>query len=215
MNIETKNLSVKYKNKKILNGINFRLQKGEKVFLLGPNGSGKSTFAKALLGLIDFEGEIYFKKKRLSSKKDFFSIYKHINYVFQNPNEQLFMPTVLDELLFGALNFGFSLKDAQKKVDYYLEYFDIKYLKNAYIHELSGGEKRIIAICSILIFEPDILILDEPTNDLDLKKIGKLFEFLRETNKGILFITHHNYALKTFKNWKKYYLFNGNLKEIK
>ncbi len=214
MKLETKNLVISYKNKIILNNVNFKIEKGEKVFLLGHNGAGKSSFAKALMGLIPFKGKIFFNDMEISSKKDWMNYYRHVNYVFQNVSEQLFLPTVMDELIFGPVNFGYSIKEAKNLARYYLKYFEMEHLENAYIHELSGGEKRIVALCSILTFEPDIIILDEPTNDLDIKRLGKLLKFLKETNKGILLITHYNFIIKSFYSWEKYYLKDGKLLNI-
>ena len=214
MKLEAKKLVISYKNNLILDNIDFKIEKGEKVSLLGHNGAGKTTFAKALMGLVPFEGKIFFNNKKISSKKDWRNYYRHVNYVFQNVNEQLFLPTVIDELVFGPVNFGYSLKEAKSLARYYLKYFEIEYLENAYIHELSGGEKRLVALCSVLTFEPDIIILDEPTNDLDVKRVGKLLKFLKETNKGILLITHQNFIVKSLFSWEKYYLKNGKLLNI-
>jgi len=214
MKLETRNFTVNFKSKIILDNINFKIEKGEKVFLLGHNGAGKSTFAKALMGLISFEGKILFNNKEISSKTDWLNYYKHVNYVFQNVNEQLFLPTVIDELIFGPINFGYSIKEAKSLAKYYLKYFEIEHLENTYIHELSGGEKRLVALCSILTFQPDIIILDEPTNDLDKKNLEKFLNFLKHTDQGILLITHHSFIIKSFSFWKKYYLKDGKLLDI-
>ena len=208
-----KNFSVTLKNKPILNNINFSLEPGEKVFITGPNGAGKTTLVEAILGFIPFEGELFFKNKLIKTKKDFQELRKNIGYVFQHPDDQLFSPTVEEELAFGPLNLGWNREKIRKKIEEILKYFRIEHLKTKNIYELSGGEKRIVSIACVVIMEPEVIIMDEPSNGLDEVNFKILIDFLKTSKKSIIVVTHDKELINELP-WKVYLLKNCKLKAL-
>ena len=208
-----KNFSVTLKNKSILSNINFSLEPGEKVFITGPNGAGKTTLVEAILGFIPFEGELFFKNKLIKTKKDFQELRKNIGYVFQHPDDQLFSPTVEEELAFGPLNLGWNREKIRKKIEEILKYFRIEHLKTKNIYELSGGEKRIVSIACVVIMEPEVIIMDEPSNGLDEVNFKILIDFLKTSKKSIIVVTHDKELINELP-WKVYLLKNCKLKAL-
>lgn len=193
-----KNLSYKTNEKVILDVLNFEIEKGKSYALIGCNGSGKTTLMKVLAGVIlDFEGELYFFDKKLdrstfdSLYKDGF--YKKVGYMFQDTDLQLFNLNVFDEIAFGPRQF-LDEKEAEKRVLEISKLFGIENLLESDILNLSGGEKKKVALASILVNNPDVLILDEPTNDLDPKNIRffvRVLSELKEVGKTLIISTHH------------------------
>jgi len=208
-----KNFSVTLTNKPILKNINFTLEPGEKVFITGPNGAGKTTLVEAILGFIPFEGELFFKNKLIKTKKDFQELRKNIGYVFQHPDDQLFSPTVEEELAFGPLNLGWNREKIRKKIEEILKYFRIEHLKTKNIYELSGGEKRIVSIACVVIMEPEVIIMDEPSNGLDEVNFKILIDFLKTSKKSIIVVTHDKELINELP-WKVYLLKNCKLKAL-
>ncbi|MFI3229511.1 MAG: ABC transporter ATP-binding protein [Bacillota bacterium] len=185
--IEIKNVSYEKKGCKILNNITITINKGERIVLLGDNGAGKSTLTKMMLRLIKpttgavvqhIDGKI----GQRANKKWF----KKVAYVFQNPNYQLFMPTVEEELLFSA----HSLEYCQQIVDK----FELEPLLDRHPQSLSEGQKRKVGVATMLAMKPDIIVLDEPTVGQDYKSLKKLVDIIneinREQNTTIITITH-------------------------
>ena len=165
--LEIKDLSYEYKGGfKALSDVTIKIGNNESVGLIGANGAGKSTLFKALTGLIDFEGEITVDGL-LSDKKNIAQIRKKIGYVVQESEDQMFMPKVIDDVMFGLLNYGTSREEAVRISDEILESLDLLYLRDRYNHTLSGGEIKMAAIATILALKPDIVLFDEPTSSLD------------------------------------------------
>ena len=165
--IEFQDVSFSYDKKTpVVQNINMVIEKGETVGLIGANGAGKSTIMKLMLGLLKPEGEILVdglavKKENLSD------IRKKVGYVLQDSDNQMFMPTVYEDMMFGLRNYGMPLEAAEQQVDEVLEQLGLQELKYRYNHKISGGEKRMAAIATILAMRPDILLMDEPTIALD------------------------------------------------
>jgi cobalt/nickel transport system ATP-binding protein len=213
--LEVKNLSVERNGKLLFEDINFSLRKGEKVFITGPNGCGKTTLVETIMGFVKpLKGEIYFSGKKVENEGDFYRLRTSVGYVFQNPDEQLFSPTVEEELAFGPLNLGLNRKEVEKRIKQVFELFEIEHLRKRVTFQLSGGEKRIVSIACVLTMEPKALILDEPTNALDGIHFSRLVEFLNNTDKGLIVITHDDRLLKAFP-WKVYELKNGELSLVR
>ena len=165
--IEFRNVSFAYeKNRPVLSGISFHIDEGENVGLIGANGAGKSTVMKLLLGLLQGEGEILVHDIPVC-KDTLAEIRKICGFVLQNSDDQMFMPTVLEDLMFGPVNYGMTRQEAEKKADAVLAELGIAELKNRYNHRISGGEKRMAAVASVLAMEPEVLLMDEPTAALD------------------------------------------------
>ncbi|MBR2780439.1 MAG: ABC transporter ATP-binding protein, partial [Eubacteriaceae bacterium] len=165
--LEFRNVSFGYdRTSPVIRDLSFKINDGETVGLIGANGAGKSTVMKLILGLLSGEGEILLdgvevKKETLSD------IRKKIGFVLQDSDDQMFMPTVYEDMIFGPMNYGMSREEADRKADEVLEKLGITQLKHRHNHRLSGGEKRMAAIATILAMEPEVILMDEPTAALD------------------------------------------------
>ncbi len=196
--IEIKNISFEYENEIILKNISFDVKNKEKLVLLGINGSGKSTLLKIIDGLLfPKNGEYFYKNEKITSKKlknrDFIKKFrKEVVLLFQNPDSMIFNPTVYDEIAFGLRQL--DIGNVDEKVKYWAEKLGIyKYLDTPPFN-LSGGEKQKVCLASLLVLEPEVLLLDEPTASLDPRSTGWLIDFLYELDITTI-ITTHNLSL--------------------
>ena len=166
--IEMKQVGFAYeKNRPVLQKLSFRIGKGESVGLIGANGAGKSTVMKLLLGLLSpSEGEVLVDGMRVE-KKTLPQVRRKLGFVLQNSDNQMFMPTVYEDMIFAPLNYGLSREEAEKRVDAALEQLNLQELKHRHNHRISGGEKRMAAIATILAMEPEAILMDEPSAALD------------------------------------------------
>ncbi|NPA12298.1 MAG: ABC transporter ATP-binding protein [Epsilonproteobacteria bacterium] len=185
--IKVKNLTYSYDGFTALDGVGFEIERGEKVVLLGNNGSGKSTLLRVLAGLYSAKGEYFFDGVRVN-KKSFKSLRKRVGILFQNPDSMIFNPSVYDEIAFSLREFGFS--DIDERVKKIAKEFCIEHLLNKSPLELSGGEKQKMMLASILVYEPDFLILDEPTSAMDPRTTGWFIDLMCELNITSLVATH-------------------------
>lgn len=177
-------------------GIDMSIKQGEKISIIGANGTGKSTLLMMLDGLIfpdrgtikAFGREL---KEGMFNDNDFSQAFrKKVGFVFQNPEAQLFCPTVKEDIIFGPLQLGVSKSEIKKRLEMLISVFDIADLLNRAPHQLSLGEKRKVAIASTLIIEPEIIILDEPTAGLDPLTSRHIIDIILEANlKGETIIT--------------------------
>lgn len=185
------------KTKIELCGIEFIVCKGEKVALLGPSGGGKTTLIKHILGLLTpSHGEV--KVFGVDPFKEYNKIRQRIGVVLQNVDEQLIGPTVLEDVMFSPLNYGYSQEEAKKISLNILEKFGISDLKDKIIHYLSGGEKRKVALAGALVLNPELLVLDEPFSGLDIcseKEFIKLINKTCEEMRISVVISTHNVEL--------------------
>lgn len=154
------------KNNPVINDMSFRIERGESVGLIGANGAGKSTIMKLLLGLASGDGRISVDGMEVNSE-NLSNVRKKMGFVLQNSDNQMFMPTVYEDMMFAPLNYMVSREDAEKRVDEVLRSLDLTELKYKYNHKISGGEKRMAAIATILAMEPEVILMDEPTSALD------------------------------------------------
>ena len=165
--IEFQKVSFAYeRDHPVLTDLSFRIEDREAVGLIGANGAGKSTVMKLLLGLLNGEGRILVDDLEVK-KENLPVIRRKLGFVLQNSDHQMFMPTVYEDMMFAPLNYGMPRKEAEEKVDAALERLGLEELKNRYNHKLSGGEKRMAAIATILAMEPEAILMDEPTSALD------------------------------------------------
>ncbi|CUP95385.1 energy-coupling factor ABC transporter ATP-binding protein [Clostridium baratii] len=197
--IRLENLQFSYKDKVALKDINIKINEGESVALIGPNGCGKSTLLKILNGiLIAKKGKYIFNgdeitEKKLNDSKFSKKFHKKIGFIFQNSNAQLFCSTVYDEIAFGPRQMGASEEVVRSRVMDCLELLDIEDIKDREPYNLSGGEKKRVAIASILSLNPEVLVLDEPLNEIDPKGkrfLRELLIKLNESGKTIICSTH-------------------------
>ena len=150
----------------VLKDLNFTIRDGESAGLIGANGSGKSTLMKVLLGLLPHEGSVKvdgleFRKENLKE------IRRKLGLVLQNSDNQMFMPTVFEDIMFAPLNYGMSREEAEQRTDQILKRLGISDLKHRHNHKLSGGEKRMAAVAAVLAMDPETVLMDEPTSALD------------------------------------------------
>ena len=165
--IDFENVSFAYeKDRPVIQGLSFHIGAGEAVGLIGANGAGKSTVMKLLLGLVQGEGRIRVDGTEVR-RQTLPGIRRKLGFVLQNSDNQMFMPTVYEDMIFGPLNYGASREEAERRVDEVLERLGLQALKHRYNHRLSGGEKRMAAIATILAMEPQAVLMDEPTSALD------------------------------------------------
>jgi len=187
--IKLKDIEYFYEDKKVLDKINLKLQKGEKVTLLGCNGSGKSTLLRILSGLYFVDrGEYLFEDKKITKKSINKEFRKKIGILFQNPESMIFNPTVKDEIAFSLREF--EMDEVERRVEDIAESFGIAnlLLKNPLF--LSGGEKQKVMLASVLVYEPEVLFLDEPTASMDPKTSGWFIDMILELKKSVLVATH-------------------------
>lgn len=181
----------------VLQGASVTLDAGQRLSLTGPNGSGKSTLLRIALGLqIPTSGTVTVLGKTRHEEADFHEVRRHVGLVFQDADDQLFCPTVAEDIAFGPLNLGKSRDEALAVVDKVLDDLDLRHLKHRITHKLSGGEKRLVTLATVLAMEPDALLLDEPTNALDTTNEARLLEILRALPQAILLVSHS----PTFRN---------------
>ena len=185
--IKLNNITYNYEDNEVLKDINFEIKEGEKIALLGSNGSGKSTLLRILAGLYFPKGEYYFEDTKIT-KKTAKTLRKNLGILFQNPDSMIFNPTVFDEIAFSLKEFGIS--DIEAKIQQIAKEFKISHLLDKSPLNLSGGEKQKVILAAILVYEPKILLLDEPTTAMDPRTTGWFIDFLIDINKTIILATH-------------------------
>ena len=165
--IEFENVSFSYEDgRPVLQELSFSIARGESVGLIGANGAGKTTVMKILLGLLPCQGRVLVDGREVS-RKNLSEIRRKLGFVLQNSDNQMFMPTVYEDMLFGPLNYGLPRQEAEARVDAVLEKLGLRELGHRYNHKISGGEKRMAAIATVLAMEPEAILMDEPTSALD------------------------------------------------
>ena len=189
--LRIENLTFTYDGKKnVLEGISLDILKGEKVALIGPNGAGKSTFITMLNGIRTGTGSIVINGNEVSTK-NLRKVRSEIGIVFQSPDDQLFCPTVFDDIAFGPLNYGLNKEVINERISEALENVGLKNYENRVIHELSFGEKKLVSIATVLSMQPSIIAFDEPTSNLDPLHRRKVINWINsKENLTILLATH-------------------------
>ncbi|MDD5746567.1 MAG: ABC transporter ATP-binding protein [Candidatus Omnitrophica bacterium] len=173
-----------------LDDISFRITHGESVALVGENGAGKSTLLLHLNGYLSAsEGLLRIGDVSLS-EKTLPTVHRTVGMVFQNPDDQLFMPTVFDDVAFGPLNLGLSREEVERKVSAALETVEARHLAKRPPYKLSQGEKRSVAIATVLAMSPDILVMDEPSSSLDPMSRSRLITLLKTFRHTKIIATH-------------------------
>lgn len=173
-----------------LNGVNLNFAQGERVALIGANGSGKSTLLLHIAGALAAQkGEILLNNKLINSK-NLGELRKVTGLIFQEPDDQLFMPSVLEDVCFGLIANNIKQDEAKERALKVLDDLNISHLASRPPHRLSGGEKRMAALAGILVMQPEFLILDEPSSALDPKARRLVINTLNKLNQTILLATH-------------------------
>jgi cobalt/nickel transport system ATP-binding protein len=190
--IELKDIRFAYPGQApVLDGANLTLAAGQRLSLTGPNGAGKSTLLRITLGLQKpTSGTVSIFGQTRTQEADFHEVRRRVGLVFQDADDQLFCPTVAEDIAFGPLNLGKSRDEALAIVDRVLSDLQLMHLKNRITHKLSGGEKRLVTLATVLAMDPEALLLDEPTNALDTKNEARLLEILQSLPQAILLVSH-------------------------
>lgn len=196
---DLQDVSFHYEGLPALNHLTLQIEAGQQVALLGANGSGKSTLLRLLDGLcFPSAGTISFDNvpltpKQLQADEFAFGFRRRVALLFQNPDVQLFNPTVFDEVAFGPLQMQWTAEEVIERVNRTLEFLGISELRERPPYRLSGGEKKRVALASVLVLDPDVLLLDEPTATLDPRSQSQLIDLIQEwknTAKTIVTATH-------------------------
>ncbi|HEY3937400.1 MAG TPA: ABC transporter ATP-binding protein [Bryobacteraceae bacterium] len=219
---DVREASYSYDSIAALQGVSLEIKRGERVALLGANGSGKSTLLRLLAGLsfphtggISFFGEPL-NQSRLQAEEFFFAFRRRVGIVFQNPDVQLFNASVFDEVAFGPLQLGWPRDQIRRQVEETLQAMGIADLRNRAPHRLSGGEKKRVAIASVLVLDPEVLLLDEPVAALDPGSQTQISELLSSWEGGsrtVVMATHDLDALEDIAD-RCYVLDNGRVSGI-
>ena len=188
--IELKNVSFSYeKDRPVLRDLSFRIGDGESVGLIGANGAGKSTVMKLILGLCSGQGQVLIDGEELT-RENLYRIRGKLGFVLQNSDNQMFMPTVYEDMIFGPLNYGATREEADRRVDAVLDRLGLQDLKHRHNHRISGGEKRMAAIATILAMEPKAILMDEPSSALDPYNRRIVINTIRELQQTKLITSH-------------------------
>ena len=190
--IETKGLFYRYPRRGVvLDQVDFTLYPKERIALTGANGAGKTTFLHLLVGLKKAKGGeiIAFGQSRIA-EKEFVEVRAKAGFLFQDPDDQLFCPTVLEDVAFGPLNLGKSRDEALTIARNTLACLGMSGFEESITHQLSGGEKRMITLACVLAMEPEVLLLDEPTNALDKTARQRLIDTLKSLPQAMIIISH-------------------------
>jgi cobalt/nickel transport system ATP-binding protein len=203
---DVRDVFYRYRQVAALNGLSMRVERGERVALLGANGSGKSTLLRLLAGLyfprhgdISFFGEPL-NELQLRDEEFFFRFRRRVGLVFQNAEIQLFNPSVFDELAFGPLQLRWPKEKIRRHVAEMLESMGIAHLQDRAPHRLSGGEKKRVALASVLILDPEVLLLDEPSGALDPGSQTQIVDFLVACGKGSKTVITATHDLDTLED---------------
>lgn len=190
--IKIENLNYAYPRRgNVLKDINFELLSGDRVVINGDNGVGKTTLLHLIVGLKKAkQGNIIGFGEYCKTEKQFNKLRAKVGLLFQDPDDQLFCPTVLEDVMFGPLNLGFSQQQSIQMSIETLKKLGMQGFESRITHQLSGGEKRMITLATVLVMAPEVLILDEPTNALDEKAKSRLLHVLQGLPQAMIIISH-------------------------
>ncbi len=189
--IKTEDLSFSYGEDRILNSVDFRFQTGDRTALIGANGSGKTTFLHLLVGLLSPDtGRVEAFGRVRRSEEDFHEVRARAGLLFQDPDDQLFCPTVLEDVAFGPTNLGMGPDHARDAARRTLESLGLSGYEQRITYRLSGGEKRLVSLAAVLAMEPEVLLLDEPTAGVDEAIVERIIRILRDRRVSLLVVSH-------------------------
>ncbi len=175
----------------VLNDIDFTLRAGDRIGLVAPNGSGKTTLFHVIMGLIKpLSGTVEVFGAPREAEVDFIEVRRRIGLLFQDADDQLFSPTVLEDVAFGPLNLGKSRQEAVTVARNTLDFLGLNGFEDRVTYKLSGGEKRLVSLATVLAMEPEVLLLDEPSSGLDSSTKDTLIDILNGLELSFVLISH-------------------------
>jgi cobalt/nickel transport system ATP-binding protein len=175
-----------------LDKLNLQFHQGDRMGLIGPNGSGKTTLLHIIMGLIKpSSGRIEIFGGHVEQEKDFRMVRQKIGFLFQDADDQLFSPTVLEDVTFGPLNLGKSQDEAKAIARRTLESLGLAGFEDRITYKLSGGEKRLVSLATVMAMEPEVLLLDEPSTGLDETTEKRLVEILKSVDFSYILVSHN------------------------
>ena len=216
IHLQTKDLSFTYPDgTEALKKVNITIKKGERIAIMGPNGAGKSTLFSHFNGLseptsghVEIDGE-----KIIFERDELLKVRQKVGIVFQDPNDQLFAPTVKEDVAFGPMNLGLVYDEVERRIKESLEMVGMAGFEDKTPHHLSGGQQKRVAIAGIIAMKPEIMILDEPTAGLDPEGVDKVLDILNNLNKeGIsIVISSHDIEMVNQFADKIFVLYSGEI----
>ncbi|MCS7149297.1 MAG: energy-coupling factor ABC transporter ATP-binding protein [Caldimicrobium sp.] len=209
--LKIEDLEFSYDERPLLKDLSFKLLSGDKVGIIGKTGSGKSTLLYLIMGFLKpRRGKICLFSKEMQDEHSYREIRKKVGLLFQDSEIQLFCPTVREDIAFGPLNQGKTKEEVLRIINDVANFLEINHLLDRSIFKLSGGEKKLCALAGIIAMNPDLYLLDEPTNGLDVYYREKIFDFLKKLAKAFILVSHDLDLLKGVCN-KIYQLEDGRL----
>ncbi|MDR1554524.1 MAG: energy-coupling factor ABC transporter ATP-binding protein, partial [Campylobacteraceae bacterium] len=189
--LNIKNITIKRDDKILCKNLSLHVSHKEKVAIIGPNGCGKTTFLETIVGFCPLnDGEIELFHQNIASKNDFKTVRHMVGYLLQDSDNQFLAPIVEDDVAFTLLSHGADKNEARVKTDMILNDLGISHLAKKVVYHLSGGEKKLVALAGVLINEPKLMLLDEPTAGLDFSMQLKLTQILKKIDKSIIIVSH-------------------------
>ncbi len=190
--VTLKKLSYENGGNTLCQNIDLNITHKEKIAIIGPNGCGKTTLLDIIAGLKQKNsGSLELFHNVVECEKDFKPMRDLVGYLFQNSDNQFLAPIVLDDVAFSLQSGGMNQEEAILKATMILKDLGIEHLKEKVVYNLSGGEKKLVALAGVLVTEPKLMLLDEPTNGLDHKMQLKLVDILKNIDKSIIIVSHH------------------------
>lgn len=189
--IRLENISFGYGKNRVLDRLSLKIGRSDRIGLIGGNGCGKTTLSHIIMGLLTPDsGYVEIMGKGMNTESDFAQVRGKIGFLFQDSDDQLFCPTVIEDVAFGPLNLGQTPDQARKTALRILKALKLDGFEDRITYKLSGGEKRLVSLATVLAMEPEFLILDEPTTGLDETTTDRLVEIIRESELGFMIISH-------------------------
>jgi cobalt/nickel transport system ATP-binding protein len=213
--LECRDISFRYDAQRgVLSAVSFVVEENDRIGLMGRNGSGKTTLLHLLVGLLRADrGTLYAFGQECSREADFQRIRTRVGLLFQDPEDQLFCPTVADDIAFGPLNQGYTPTEALAITREVLAELGMSDYENRVTYRLSGGEKRMISLAAVLAMKPDVLLLDEPTSGIDFETEQRLVGVLNELPQTMIIVSHEKDFLEAVTT-RSLSLANGSLTEV-
>ncbi len=198
----------------VLDELNFSFSKGERIGFIGANGSGKTTLFYIIMGLLrPLEGEVRVFGEPRVAEPDFREVRERIGFLFQDADDQLFCPTVAEDIAFGPLNLGKTHDEVHEIVTETLEILGLMGFEDRMTHNLSGGEKKLVSLATVIAMKPEILLLDEPTSGLDEDTTERIIEFLTNNTELSYIIISHDYEFLERATHYSYQMNDGKMEE--